>query len=85
MKSRTYGWQFRFFGFFKAVGNMAYYYACTLHGVQGVVRVDAVLVLGEEGRVVDFAYVVIECACPDKLHVCPYAVGCLGGEVAHCH
>ena len=60
------------FGPFESVGDVARDYACALFGFEGVVWVDTMLVFSEEGWIVDLAYVVIQCAGPDKLYV-----GCL--------
>ncbi len=73
------------FGPFESVGDVARDYACALFGFEGVVWVDTMLVFSEEGGIVDLAYVVIQCAGPDKLYVGAYLKGCFGGEVAHGH
>ena len=52
--------QFRLFGEFHTVGDVAYHYRSALLGCEQGVRIDAALVLGEERRIVDFAYVVVE-------------------------
>ena len=80
-----YGGQFGFVGAAQAVGDMAYDDAGALLGGEGVVGVDAILVFGEEGGIVDLADIVVERSGAHQLHIGADAVGGLGGEVAHCH
>ena len=77
--------KFGLFGASQPVGDVAHDYAGTLHGRKGVVGIHAILILGEEGRIVYFADIMIERTCPDKLHVSTDAVGGLGGQIAHGH
>ena len=54
---------------------MAYHDAGALFGRKCVVRVDAVLVFGEERGVVHLADVVVQGACAHKLLVGPHGAG----------
>ncbi len=52
-----------------------------LHGIEGVVGVDTMLVFGEECGIGQLAYVVVEGSGTDELHLGADAVCGSGGEI----
>ena len=77
--------QFRLFGEFHTVGDVAYHYRGALLGCEQGVRIDATLVFGKEIGALDFADVVIDGTHTHQLHVGTYAVSSLGCDVRHLH
>ncbi len=72
-------------GALEPVGHMAYDYSRALQRGEGVVGVDSMLVFGEESRIVDFAYVVIQGARTGQLHVGPYGESSRRRQIADRH
>ena len=77
--------KFGFFGASDAVRNVSDYNSCALNGVECIVGVDSVLVFGKERGVVDFADVVVQGACSNKLYIGSNAVGGSRCKVADSH
>ena len=77
--------QLSLFGPLESVDDMAYHHTCALHGVECVMRIHAMLVLGKERGIVYLAYVVIQSSGTHKLHIGVYAVGGIGSERTHLH
>ena len=77
--------QFGFFGQYQSFPDVPGDYSGALYGLESVVGIDAVLIFGVECRILDFAYVVIEGSCTDKLHICADAACGSRSEVADGH